>query len=119
MSGSGSVHVEIAVDSLDVEALRDALDLSGCGSVVSFVGVTRDMDDGIEVERLEFDAWEEQLPAVLHQLGERRVCSSEFIRWHWLIGQELFSWASQSLQSTWQVRIAPKVSPPVSGSSTN
>ncbi len=71
MSGSGSVHVEIAVDSLDVEALRDALDLSGCGSVVSFVGVTRDMDDGIEVERLEFDAWEEQLPAVLHQLGEQ------------------------------------------------
>ena len=71
MSSSGSIHVEVAVDSLDVEALRGALDLSGCGSVVSFVGVTRDMDDGVEVERLEFDAWEEQLPTVLHQLGEQ------------------------------------------------
>ena len=71
MSSSGSIHVEVAVDSLDVEALRGELDLSGCGSVVSFVGVTRDMDDGVEVERLEFDAWEEQLPTVLHQLGEQ------------------------------------------------
>ena len=71
MSSSDNVHVEVAVDSLDVEALRGALDLSGCGSVVSFVGVTRDMDDGVEVERLEFDAWDEQLPAVLHQLGEQ------------------------------------------------
>ena len=71
MSSSGSIHVEVAVDSLDVEALRGELDLSGCGSVVSFVGVTRDMDDGVEVERLEFDAWEEQLPTILHQLGEQ------------------------------------------------
>jgi len=71
MSSSGSIHVEIAVDSLDVEALRGELNLSGCGSVVTFVGVTRDMDDGVEVERLEFDAWEEQLPTVLHQLGEQ------------------------------------------------
>lgn len=71
MSSSDNVHVEVAVDSLDVEALRGALDLSRCGSVVSFVGVTRDMDDGVEVERLEFDAWDEQLPAVLHQLGEQ------------------------------------------------
>ncbi len=71
MSSSGNVHVEVAVDSLDVEALRGALDLSGCGSVVTFVGVTRDVADGVEVERLEFDAWEEQLPAVLHQLGEQ------------------------------------------------
>ncbi len=71
MSSSGSIHVEVAVDSLDVEALRGELNLSGCGSVVTFVGVTRDMDDGVEVERLEFDAWEEQLPTVLHQLGEQ------------------------------------------------
>ena len=71
MSSSGSIHVDVAVESLDVEALRGELDLSGCGSVVSFVGVTRDMDDGVEVERLEFDAWKEQLPTVLHQLGEQ------------------------------------------------
>ena len=71
MSSSGSIHVDVAVESLDVEALRGELDLSGCGSVVSFVGVTRDMDDGVEVERLEFDAWEEQLPTILHQLGEQ------------------------------------------------
>ncbi len=29
----------------------------GCGSVVSFVGLTRGDDNGIKVKRLEFDAF--------------------------------------------------------------
>ena len=71
MASASRVHVEVAIESLDVEALRGALDLSGCGSVVTFVGVTRAVADGVEVKRLEFDAWEEQLPGVLADLGEQ------------------------------------------------
>ena len=34
------------------------IDSKGCGSVVSFVGLTRDNEDGVPVKGLEFDAWE-------------------------------------------------------------
>ena len=51
----------------------ELLDSDGCGSVVSFVGLTRAQDDGVAVERLEFDAWEEHLPTVLAELAEQTV----------------------------------------------
>tara|TARA_A100001037_G_scaffold234935_1_gene213738 strand:+ start:1309 stop:1626 length:318 start_codon:yes stop_codon:yes gene_type:complete len=35
--------------------------------------LTRGVDDGITVERLEFDAWEEKLPEVLNNLAELAV----------------------------------------------
>ncbi len=73
MSISGSVHVEVAEDTLDPEALRAMVDADGCGSVVSFVGLTRGQEDGVTVERLEFDAWEEMLPGVLEGLAEQAV----------------------------------------------
>ena len=41
--------------------------------MVSFVGLTRGVDDGIPVERLEFDAWEEGLPGVLNGLAEKAL----------------------------------------------
>ena len=41
--------------------------------MVSFVGLTRGQDDGVAVERLEFDAWEERLPTVLAELAEQTV----------------------------------------------
>ena len=60
-------------DALNPEALRDQIDTEGCGSVVTFVGLTRGMEDGVEVEKLEFDAWEEMLPSVLQRLGLEAV----------------------------------------------
>ena len=63
-----SVSVIVEPDTLDPESLRKMLEIEGCGSVVSFVGLTRGVDQGVEVERLEFDAWEEQLPSVLQSL---------------------------------------------------
>jgi molybdopterin synthase catalytic subunit len=35
--------------------------------------VTRGEEDGVAVERLEFDGWEEQLPIVLRRLGEEAI----------------------------------------------
>ncbi len=67
------IHVLIEPERLDPEGLRDLLDSDGCGSVVSFVGLTREQDDGVAVERLEFDAWEERLPTVLAELAEQAV----------------------------------------------
>ena len=68
-----SVRVLIEPERLDPEGLREILDADGCGSVVSFVGLTRGQDDGVAVERLEFDSWEERLPTVLTELAEQTV----------------------------------------------
>ncbi|MEC9001338.1 MAG: molybdenum cofactor biosynthesis protein MoaE [Candidatus Thermoplasmatota archaeon] len=67
------VRVLVEPELLDPDSLRRELEVEGCGSVVSFVGLTRGVDDGIPVERLEFDAWEEGLPGVLNGLAEKAL----------------------------------------------
>ncbi len=73
MTQSERVVIVDAAASLDSSEVRAQLDLSGCGSVVSFLGVTRDMESGAQVEYLEFDAWQSELPKVLRRLGEEAV----------------------------------------------
>ena len=46
------------------------MDVDGCGSVVSFVGLTRGEDNGITVKRLEFDAWENKLHEILTDIAK-------------------------------------------------
>ena len=59
------------LNALDVDnALRSMLHTEGCGAIVSFIGITRGMDDGEEVLRLEFDAWQERLSQTLRGLAE-------------------------------------------------
>ena len=67
------VVVRVEEQTLNPEVLRKEIDSEGCGSIVSFVGLTRGMDNGVEVEKLEFDAWEEMLPSVLQRLGLEAV----------------------------------------------
>ncbi|HIH83644.1 MAG TPA: molybdenum cofactor biosynthesis protein MoaE, partial [Candidatus Thalassarchaeaceae archaeon] len=57
MVGDSRVVIVPAPDSLDSEVVRSALSLDGCGSIVSFLGITRGDEGGVAVERLEFDAW--------------------------------------------------------------
>lgn len=73
MSHSERVIIVDAPTSLESSEVRAKLNLSGCGSVVSFLGVTRGMDSGVEVKHLEFDAWQAELPKVLRRLGEEAV----------------------------------------------
>ena len=73
MAGDSRVVIVPAPVSLDSEAVRSELSLDGCGSIVSFLGITRGDDGGVAVERLEFDAWEEKLPEVLTRLGEEAI----------------------------------------------
>lgn len=67
---SENVIIELATTALDYDGLRDKLNFSGCGCIVSFVGITRGEDDGEEVLRLEFDAWQDSLEKVLRGLAE-------------------------------------------------
>jgi molybdopterin synthase catalytic subunit len=70
---AGNVVIEAAPEALDAQALLQRLDTAGCGSIVSFVGITRDNDDGETVIALEFDAWQEELTATLRRLAESAI----------------------------------------------
>jgi len=52
------IIILVEKENLNPEQLRSVIDVDGCGSVVSFVGLTRGEDNEIKVKRLEFDAWE-------------------------------------------------------------
>jgi molybdopterin synthase catalytic subunit len=69
----GQILIEEAPQSLDPEILRTKMDTEGCGSIVSFLGITRGVDDGVKVHQLEFDAWAEKLPSVLHDLASQAI----------------------------------------------
>jgi|TARA_B100001996_G_scaffold192437_1_gene147316 molybdopterin synthase catalytic subunit len=71
-----TVHIEVARNPLDIGKLRLQVDTEGCGSVVSFVGLTREMAEGFTVKSLEFDAWEDRLPEVLLSIAKQSI--SEF-----------------------------------------
>ena len=66
-------HIEVDSKALDSSRLRSIIDSKGCGSVVSFVGLTRDIEDGVSVKGLEFDAWENELPKVLRSIAEEAI----------------------------------------------
>ena len=69
----GRIFIQEAPENLDVEGLRTQLETEGCGAIVSFVGITRGMDDGEKVLRLEFDAWQDKLSETLKLLAEQSV----------------------------------------------
>ncbi|MDP6906496.1 MAG: molybdenum cofactor biosynthesis protein MoaE [Candidatus Thalassarchaeaceae archaeon] len=67
------ILIENAPENLKSDELRSKLNIEGCGSIVSFLGLTRGTDEGIEVYQLEFDAWVEKLPLVLNQLASEAI----------------------------------------------
>jgi molybdopterin synthase catalytic subunit len=69
----GKILIELAPESLDSDGLKSKMDTEGCGSIVSFLGVTRGTDEGVDVQHLEFDAWMEKLPSVLHELASQAI----------------------------------------------
>ena len=71
-----NIIIEISESNLDAEKLKEKLNFEGCGAIVSFVGITRDLEDGERVLQLEFDAWRDQLIPTLETIAER--CKNEF-----------------------------------------
>ena len=65
-----NIIIEISESELDAELLKNKLNFEGCGAVVSFIGITRDLEDGERVLQLEFDAWIEQLKPTLRGIAE-------------------------------------------------
>ena len=65
------IHIEEALDALDPDELRTHLETEGCGAIVSFLGITRGTEGDAEVYALEFDAWQEHLGEVLHDLANQ------------------------------------------------
>ena len=73
MAMAGDIVITESPINLDHQSLLDALDLQGCGAVVSFLGITRGYDDGVKIHRLEFDAWQDKLGSVLHSLASEEI----------------------------------------------
>ena len=69
----GDVIIIESPENLDHQALLDSLNLDGCGAVVSFLGITRGLDNGKEIYRLEFDAWQDKLGQVLDNLANEAI----------------------------------------------
>ena len=70
---SNRVFVEEAPDVLDPNALLAKLPTDTCGAIVSFIGITRGIDNGKQVYSLEFDAWQSKLNPTLQRLGEEAI----------------------------------------------
>lgn len=71
------IVVEVCPGPLDPQQLLAKLDLDGCGSVVSFLGLTRGMEGGREISALEFDGWELRLKDEL-----ATICSEAISNFH-------------------------------------
>ena len=69
----GDIVIRESPENLDHQSLLESLDLTGCGAVVSFLGITRGIDNGVRIYRLEFDAWQEKLGEVLHNLASEAI----------------------------------------------
>ena len=70
---SNRVIVQEALDVLDPNALLAKLPTDTCGAIVSFIGITRGIDNGKQVYSLEFDAWQSKLNPTLQRLGEEAI----------------------------------------------
>jgi molybdopterin synthase catalytic subunit len=65
-----AVTCDVVSHQIDVAAVTTAVLDSEAGAIVSFVGTTRDHNEGRRVIRLEYEAYEEMARAELRKLGE-------------------------------------------------
>ena len=71
---------ELIEGPVDPERVRLAVCGKDAGSVVLFVGSVRGEAKGEKVLRLEYEAWEETLGAVLEKMGEKAFADSDVLR---------------------------------------
>ena len=70
-----SVHIRVGSEPVDPGELRRLVKVEGCGSIVTFVGLTRGLENGIPVERLVFDSWEDELSIILERIANDAISS--------------------------------------------
>jgi molybdopterin synthase catalytic subunit len=61
---------QIVSEPIDVAAVTAAVARPSAGATVTFVGTTRDHNDGRRVTRLEYEAYPEMALAEMHKIGE-------------------------------------------------
>ena len=61
---------EIVTHPIDVAAVTAAVSNAGSGAIVTFIGTTRDHNDGRRVTQLEYEAYPEMAVAELRKIGE-------------------------------------------------
>ena len=61
---------EIVSHLIDTAAVSAAVTHSGAGAVVTFIGTTRDHNDGRRVIRLEYEAYAEMALAEMRKIGD-------------------------------------------------
>jgi molybdopterin synthase catalytic subunit len=61
---------EIVSQPIDVSAVTAAVADPGAGAIVTFIGTTRDHNDGRRVTRLEYEAYPEMALAEMRKIGE-------------------------------------------------
>jgi molybdopterin synthase catalytic subunit len=61
---------QIVSEPIDVAAVTAAVARPSAGATVTFVGTTRDYNDGRRVTRLEYEAYPEMALAEMHKIGE-------------------------------------------------
>jgi len=64
-----NIIIEVSESDLNPDLLRKKLSFGGCGAIVSFIGITRDLEYGEVVKNLQFDAWLERLEPTLREIA--------------------------------------------------
>jgi molybdopterin synthase catalytic subunit len=67
------VIITVESDKLEPDKLRKMIDREECGSIVSFIGLTRGIDNSLKIKELVFDSWEEKLPQVLEEIANKSI----------------------------------------------
>lgn len=67
--GGPQVIGELSATSLDVTALVDSVRRDDCGGLVVFEGTVRTPNAGHDVVALDYEAWEDKVPAQLHRFA--------------------------------------------------
>src|SRR4029453_3633260 len=79
--------MEIVEHAIDVAAVTAAVADPATGATVTFIGTTRDHNDGRQVTQLEYEAYPEMALAEMRKIGatakERWPITSGAGEWHW------------------------------------
>src|SRR5207244_2006340 len=65
----GIAMIEIVTHPIDIATVTAAVADTGSGATVTFIGTTRDHNDGRRVTRLEYEAYPEMAVAEMRKIG--------------------------------------------------
>ena len=67
------VAVSVTEGPIDTIGLLSELNKDGVGAIASFIGIVRPVNESEEVLSLEFETWDEKLPQVLIDIGNKAL----------------------------------------------